>query len=278
MQEVVYSAEPQLRAPGALAAALRTELRVIPAVAWQLFTRRLQAGHRRNFLGYLWLLLPPVATTAVWVALNSARILQVGYTDVPYPLFVLTGTVLWQLFVDALNAPLQHLAASRSILTKSRIPHEAVLGAGVLEVLFNFAVRALVLVPVFLWFSARWSASMLLAPLGVLALLLAGFAVGLFLSPLGMLYADVGRGIGLATGVLFFLTPVLYPIPTHGPASALRVLNPVAPLLSTARGWLTGGAASPAPGFVAVLAASMLMLVLAWLLYRVSRPHLIARL
>ncbi|MBV9773019.1 MAG: ABC transporter permease [Gemmatimonadetes bacterium] len=278
MKEVVYSADSQLHSPGSFAAGIGADARVSPPVAWQLFLRRLQSEHRRSLLGYLWLLLPPLATTGAWVALNAARVLTVGRTDLPYPLYVLTGTVLWQLFVDALNAPLQRLTASRAILTKSRIPHEAFLLAGVLDVLFNFAVRLLVLVPVLAWFGVRPAASMLLAPLGVGALLLLGFALGLLLAPVGLLYPDVPRGLTLATGIWFFLTPVLYPLPVTGGASVLRVANPVSPLLTTARGWLTGGAAAPAPGFVAVVAASLAALAVGWSCYRLARPHLVSRL
>jgi lipopolysaccharide transport system permease protein len=276
--EVTYSAEPQLRAGGSFAAETWRDLSVAGPVAWQLFVRRLQAGYRRSLLGYLWLVLPPLATTGVWVALNAAQVLRVGGTRVPYPLFVLAGTVLWQLFVDALNAPLAQLSGSRAILGKSRIPHEAFLLAGAIEVLFNFAVRALVLLPVFAWFGGAPAASLLLAPAGVAALLLLGFAAGLLLAPLGLLYADVARALTLATGVLFFLTPVLYPLPAAGPAAVLRVANPVAPLLSTTREWLTGGAPAPAAGFVPVVAASLVALAMGWLCYRLARPHLISRL
>jgi lipopolysaccharide transport system permease protein len=212
------------------------------------------------------------------VALSSTRVLTVGATELPYPLFVLTGTVLWQLFVDGLTAPLQRLGASRAILTKTRIPHEAVMLAALMEVLFNFAVRAMLLVPVLAWYGVRPSPAMLLAPVGVLALLLLGFAIGLLFAPAGLLYPDVPRGLTLAAGLLFFLSPVLYPLPATGPASFLRDFNPVAPLLSTARQWIAGGALPPQPGFGVVLALSLAGLLAGWSCYRVARPHLVSRL
>jgi len=278
MNEVSYSAAPQLLAPGAFLSASWRDVRVAPAVAWLLFVRELRAGYRRHLLGYLWLALPPIATALVWVALHEARVLRVGRTDLPYPLFVLTGITLWQLFVDALNAPLQRLSSSRPILTRSRIPHEAFLLAGVLDVMFSFAVRMLILVPVFAWFSVIPTPALLLAPVGVAALLVLGFAIGLSLAPLGLLYPDVARGITVASGMLFFLTPVLYPLPATGQASALRLLNPVAPLLTTTRQWLTGGSPHPAQGAALVAVAAFAVLGAAWLSYRLASPHLVARL
>lgn len=274
--EAVYTADSQLRSPGSFVSGSASDLRVSPPVAWQLFLRRLQAEYRRSLLGYFWILLPPLAMTGAWVVLNATRVLAVGATDIPYPLFVLAGTTLWQLFVDAVHAPLQRLTAARAILGKSRLPHEAFLLAGVLDVLFNFAVRVFVLVPVLVWYGAGPSPSLLLAPVGVAALLLLGFSVGLLLAPLGLLYSDVARGITLISGVLFFLTPVVYPVPPT--AAWILVANPIAPLLETARRWLTGGAALPAHGFVPVVAASVGALVLGWCCYSLARPHLVARL
>lgn len=277
-EEVVYSAESQLRSPARFVADLRSDLRVAPAVAWRLFLHNLRAGYRQSRLGYFWLLLPPLATAATWVYLNSARVLDVGPTEMPYTLYVLAGTVLWQVFAEALGSPLQQLSSARGILTKSRTPHEALLLAGALEVFFNFAVRAAVLLPLFGWINPSWGWSVLLAPAGVAALALLGFSLGLLLAPAGLLYRDVQRGLNLIVGFWFFLTPVIYPPPARWPASLLVTLNPVAPLIVTARRWLAGAQAAPAGGFARAVALSMLCLALGWLCYRLARPHLVVRL
>jgi lipopolysaccharide transport system permease protein len=98
-----------------------------------------------------------------------------------------------------------------------------------------------------------------------------GLALGVLVAPVGLLYADVGRAIGLATGFWFFLTPVIYRMPETG---ILR-FNPVTPLLDTTRAWLTSSTAV-ADGFVPVSAAAMLLLITAWFLLRLARPHVVA--
>lgn len=278
MEEVVYSADSQLRYPGRFARSLWSDLRVSPPVAWRLFLHSLRAGYRQSWLGYFWLLLPPLATAATWVYLNAANILRVSPTNVPYPVYVLAGTLLWQVFAESLLSPLQQLSSARKILTKSRTPHEALLLAGLVEVLFNFVVRLAMLLPVFIWFGTPWNLSLLLVPLGVLSLLVAGFTIGLALTPLGLLYQDVSRGLTLTIGFWFFLTPVIYPLPANRVGSLLGTLNPVTPLLVTTREWLTLGTPATARGFMPVVGLSLLCLGAAWLQYRLARPHLIARL
>ena len=277
--EVIYSANSDLRSPGNFVSKMWSDLRVAPPVAWRLFLRSLQAGYRKTWLGYFWLLIPPLATTATWVYLHSARLLDVGTTSLPYPVYVLTGTLLWQVFSEALHSPLQQLTSAKNILTKSKIPHEALLLVGIVEVLFNFAVRLVVLLPVFIWFGTKWDlsislASILLVPLGVLALLLLGFSIGLLFTPLGLLYEDIPRGLNLLTMFWFFLTPVIYPPPSD--PNSFLLLNPVSPLLVTTRDWLTTAVAAPR-NFIFVIVLSILTLSIAWLFQRLARPHVVAR-
>src|SRR6185369_17918448 len=147
MTETVYTAHSDLRHPGHFVAEALHDLRRSPAVAWRLFRSNVQARHRRTWLGYLWLLLPAIGTTAAWVYVQSRHVVATAPTDLPYPLHVFAGTIFWQLFVDALNAPLQQLTASRAVITRSRVPHEAFLLAGLFETLMNCAVRVALLVP-----------------------------------------------------------------------------------------------------------------------------------
>ena len=270
MNETVYSADAALRQPGRFFREALEDLRRAPAVGWRLFRSNVQARHRRSWLGYLWLVLPAVGTTLVWTYVQSRRIVAIAPTGLPYPVYVLTGMVLWQVFVDALNAPLQQLVAGRQVISRSRVPHEAFLFAGLIETLFNCAVRTAVLVPVLVFFDIRVSAMAMMIPIGVAALTLFGLALGTAIAPAGMLYDDVGRAVTLVTGLWFFATPILYPA-----RGAMR-WNPLTGLVETTRGWLTGPAGDG--GFLSVVALSVPVLVAAWLLLRLSRPHVVARL
>lgn len=270
MSETVYRADSALQHPLRFAGEALDELRHSTRAAWQLFRRDLHARHRRTWLGYAWLLLPSIATTLLWVYVQSRRIVSIAPTAIPYPVYVLTGTVLWQVFVDALNAPLQQLRAGQQLITRSRVPHEALILSGLLDVLFNAAVRLSVVAVVLIVWRTPVDASLLLVPFGLAALAVAGLTLGTFVAPLGMLYDDVGRAMQLITTFWFFLTPVIYP-----PAAAPR-FNPVTPLLDSTRNWLTAGHASP--GLALVAGATLPLLLLAWSFNRLARPHLIARL
>jgi lipopolysaccharide transport system permease protein len=272
MVETHYHSQPALRDPRRFIASAGHDLRRAGPVAWRLFRSSVRARHQRAGLGYLWLVIPSLATTAIAVYLQSRGVIAVGATGIPYPAYALTGIVLWQVFTDALGSPLRQFDAGRQVLTRSRVPLEALVLGGLMDVALDCAIRLLALAGALVLLGVTPGASVWLAPLGIVALALFGLALGLLMSPVGMLYDDVGRGLTLVTGLWFFLTPVLYPAPAAG---ALR-FNPVTPLLESARAGFTGG--PPSEGFILVTMISAVALAGAWFLLRLARPHVIARL
>ena len=273
VQTSSVDARPALAHPRRFLRDAWTDLALAPRAASHLFRANLSAGRRRSLFGYLWLLLPAASTALIGVYLQSRQIVTIAPTVLPYAVHVLAGMVLWQTFLDAFNAPLQQLWGARQLITRSALAHEAVLLAGLCDVALNMAVRlaALAIVLTVIGFTPHWAA-LALFPAGLVALALLGTALGLAITPLGMLYDDIRRGLTVVTTLWFFLTPVLYVAPSSGPL----LLNPVTPLLETARAGLIAPQLSL--GAVMVAAGAGLLLVATWLGYRLARPHVIERL
>ncbi len=272
MTETVYSSDAELRHPRRFFAEAWEDLRRSPEVAWRLFRSSMQARHRRAWLGYLWLLLPTLGTTAVWGYVRSRALIATGPISQPYVVYALSGTILWQVFAEALISPLQQLTSNKQLITRSRVSFEAVILAGVFETLLNCAVRLVILGAVMMATGVTAGREVVLLPVGVAALALLGLTLGLFAAPLGLLYDDVSRALTLLAGFWFFLTPVVYPVQSRG----LIRFNPVTPLVETTRQWLT----SPAPlgDFAVVTWCAAAALGVAWLFHRLARPHVAARL
>ena len=220
--EVVYTSDSPLRRPGQLLYDMCKDISESRELALRLFLRNIRSKYRQTMFGYVWAFLPPVFTTLVFVFLNSQKIINVGDTEIPYPAYVLIGTLLWQGFADALNSPLRAMNESKSFLIKINFPREALILAGVGEVLFNFTIRLVLFFAVFLWYRLSLPLSILLAPVGILALIALGLMFGLLLAPLGMLYQDLEKALPLITTVWLLLTPVVYPPLTSWPASLPR--------------------------------------------------------
>lgn len=279
----VYSPEPALRHP------LRfiSEAAKDAAVSWELAVaiarRDLSAMYRQSILGYVWAFLPVLATTGVFLFLRSGGALSTWEHPVPYPVYLLVGSILWQVFADAVQGPLKVVTASRAMLVKINFPRESLIIAGMLITLFNFFVRLAILIPALIYFSTKcqftFAPSALYAfPLGVLAVILLGYVIGVLLTPLGMLYKDVSMGTTMILSFWMFLSPVVTRIPDEGSLRDLMLLNPATYVVDCARAWLIGTEAELFNGFLIVGVCSAVVLVFGWALYRIALPHVIARL
>ena len=91
----IYPPDSALTDPRRLFREMVGELRDSRELAMALFRRDLKAQFRQSILGYAWLFFPPIATTLVWFFLNSSGVVQVADTGMPYPAFVMIGTLLW---------------------------------------------------------------------------------------------------------------------------------------------------------------------------------------
>ena len=273
----VYTPDSGLRNPTRLMAGLFADLWRGRELAWRLFLRDLSAQYRQTYLGYFWAVFPPLVTSLTFIFLNSQGITRIESEGMPYAAFAMIGTLLWQVFVDALASPLQALQAAKPMLTKINFPREAVLLGGLAMVAFNFLVRLLLLAGVMAWFRIPIGPEILLFPFAMVGLLLTGFSLGLAVTPLAALYGDVGRAIPIVGGFWMLLTPVVYPTRTEGMAGWLAIWNPVSPLIVTARECLTAQPLTMVIPAMMVMVAAAVVALLGLLAFRLAMPHLIAR-
>lgn len=247
------------------------------SLAWRMFLRDTRATYRQSFLGYVWLLLPALANTLVWVFLNGAKVVNIDSGDVPYPLFVFTGTVLWTAFNGSLVGAMSVIDEARGTLAKVNFPHESLVLSALGKSLLNTAATAVFVLPFLFVYHIPFRSEMLLFPLGILATMICSTALGLIVVPLTALFSDLSRAIHLGLRFGFFLTPVIFPVPLTGWGHKLMMINPATSLFVTSRSWLIGGEPPMYLGFGIVTLVSVLLLVFAVVTLKVSLPHIIER-
>ncbi len=198
-------------------------------------------------------------------------------TDLPYPVYVFSGTMLWAIFMDAVNAPLKQTTNAKQMLAKINFPREALVVSGIYQTIFNGIIKITLLMMVLIIFGIYPGWSFLWFPIGIISLILAGTALGLLVTPVGLLYTDIGKSLPLLMQFLMYLTPVVFPMPQGGFAAALYRLNPLTPLIMSTRGWLTGTAIESFGYYILVNGAALLLLMIVWIVYRAAMPILIER-
>ena len=275
--EAIYTPESSLRHPVRLFKQMWLDLLSSRELAWRLLVRDISAQYRQSFLGIIWAFLPPIVMAAGFTLANQAKVINIGETDLPYPAYVMFSTALWQTFVEAINGPVKAVTVAKPMLARVNFPREALIVAKLGEVFFNFAIKLILIIALFIWFQVSITWTVILAPVALINLIFLGTFIGVLLSPLGVLYQDVSKGLTLITSFWLFLTPVVYPVPTEGVFGNLVKLNPVTPLLVTTRELATTGTISEPVGFWVVSIITIVGLFITWVGFRLAMPFVVER-
>jgi lipopolysaccharide transport system permease protein len=119
--------------------------------------------------------------------------------------------------------------------------------------------------------------SLLLFPFAMVAAILFGTTLGLFITPLALLYNDIGKIKSMALSFLMYVTPVVYVIPKDGIMKTFMELNPFTPLILTARDLALGKTPEYLGYFFVIIGISASLFFIALLFYRISIPIIVER-
>ncbi|MCR9182748.1 MAG: ABC transporter permease [Flavobacteriaceae bacterium] len=247
-------------------------------LARQLAVRDIKAQYRQSYFGILWAFITPLATAMVWIVLNGTGTVRLSDTGIPYPLYVFCGTLLWSIITEAINSPMASTNSARGILSKINFPKEALIISGIYKLLFNTSIKVILLLIFVFVFGVGIHWSLLLFPFAIIGGLLIGTTIGLFITPLGMLYKDIGKIISFGMQFLMYVTPVVYAIPKEGLMKTIMEWNPLTPIILTGRDLAVGTTPEYLTYFLIVMACCIPLFFVALILYRVSIPVLVERL
>lgn len=277
LPEVVYTANGHLGLGLGLWRQMFRELIDSRELTWRLFLRDFSARYRQSVLGYIWAVVPVLITVATFTLLKRSNVLPIANTDLPYPLFVLLGMTVWQLFATGLQGATQSLVNAGSLITKINFPRETLVIAAVGQSLFEFLVRAVLVAGAFVVYRYAPHWTVVLIPLAVTPLVLFTLGLGLLLSLVNGVMRDVGQSLTFVLTFWMFLTPVVYPLPEGGKAAAFQWLNPVSPFVIAAQDLTSKGYLSRPDLYLAATAISVVLFLLAWRVFHLTEPRIAER-
>lgn len=246
-------------------------------LAKQLAIRDIKAQYRQSYLGIIWAFITPLSTALVWVILSKSGTVKLTDTGVPYPVFVFSGTLLWSIVTDSINAPMSNTNGARGILSKINFPKEALILSGVYKLISSSLIKIALLLFFLIVYGVGFHFSILLFPMAFLGIIFFGTTIGLFITPLGMLYNDIGKIISMGLSFLMYATPVVYAIPKTGLLKTLMEINPLTPLLLTTRNLLFGQHIEYLMYYFGVMATCIPLFFLGLVFYRISIPIIVER-
>jgi ABC-2 type transport system permease protein len=228
---------PDLRevsGPSALGGGRRRSLELLYLLAVNDFRRT----YVNTWLGYVWTLVRPLMLFGVLLAVFT-QIFRIGSEVPDYAVLLLFNIVLFSFFQEATTTAVGSIVGQESVMRKTQFPRLVVPLSVVLTSLFNLALN-LVVVFVFIlaWgIDPRWS----WLGLGLVLLVLGALttAIAMIVASLFPRFRDLGIIWGVLATVLFYGTPVLYPLEAApGTLRDVLLLNPLTPLFELARVWV----------------------------------------
>ena len=247
-------------------------------LALQLTRRDVSAQYRQSYFGILWLFITPLASAAIWVFLNSSGTITITDTGIPYPVYAFSGTLIWSILLESINAPMASTNAARGIISKINFPKEALVLSGIYKLLFNSSFKVLLLVVFIFAFGVGFHWSLLLLPLVLVMAVVFGTSLGLLITPIGLLYSDVSRLISMGLSLLMYVTPVVYGIPKTGIMKTIMTYNPFTPFILTSRDVAVGGSPEFLNYFIGLTGLGIVLFFIGLVIYRVSIPVIVERL
>jgi ABC-2 type transport system permease protein len=203
-------------------------LKVIAAVDFKL-------KYAGSALGYVWTIIKPLALfTVLYVVF--AKIFRLDEISQYYPLALLTGIVLYTFFTDATNLAMSSIVARETLLRKLSFPRLIIPTSVTIGSAITFGVNLLVVAAFVAWNQIPPRPSwLLLVPL-LLQLYVFTLGVSLILATLFVRFRDIGQVWELATQLLLYATPIIYPVgflPEWG--RTIAFLNPITQILQDVR-------------------------------------------
>ena len=238
-----------------------------PDLFINIFRRELYGKYRGSVLGLVWTLINPLALVAVYTLVFS--LLLKAFTMDHYPLFVVTGLVVWVFFQSAVQMSCSSLIAQPTLVKQVRFPRHMLPLAVVATNVVTLGAMLLVAIGANLIFipdtrTTFWAGLPLLVPLIALA-----SGLGVVFGYLTVVYRDVEHLMLTIFLPWFFLTPIFYALEDlpglqdrEWVADVLHYVNFVTPFVEAIRDPLFFGTYPSLGDVIYCIVAALLALAL----------------
>ena len=228
--------------------------------------------YAQTWLGMFWVPLRPGISLGTRIFVYGGLI-GIAANGVPYALAFLVGTAAWQLFYEGVLWSVRSIQVNRKTVRGIYMPRSLMVLSAVIPACVDFLVNFSFVVLALVYYVFRVhhlylqiGVRTLLAPAGLVLMLLMGLGVGITLAGVGARGRDLQFSLPFVLNFLYFLTPVIYPL-TQFPAKyrPFAELNPMTGAVEMVRdGLFHTHTVSPDAALVSVIAVLFLWGPLHW--------------
>ncbi len=211
------------------------------SLLWQFVKRNVSARYKGSVLGLFWSFVHPMMMLCVYtfvfsVVFKSRWGIDTGGGRGAFAIIMFCGLALFNIFSEAVNLDCGVVVGNTNLVKKVIFPLEIL---PLSQTIASFAVGMVWFFLLFLgtvFVFGKISFTMLLLPLILLPLFLFALGVSFFVSSFSVYVRDTPYLVGVLIQILFFMTPIFYPIAAIPERFRWPLrLNPLALLIEEAR-------------------------------------------
>jgi lipopolysaccharide transport system permease protein len=202
--------------------------------------RDIKVRYKQTLMGLAWVIIQPLTTMLIFTLVFN-RFVRLDAGPLPYPLFALSGLLLWLFFSSAVSNSTNSLISNANLITKVYFPRMFIPAAAVGAGLVDLAVAFVLLIILLFYYGLPLTPSLLLLPLFIFLMTLLALGVSLFSAAVTVKYRDLRHALPFIIQLWMFASPVIYP-PDIVPQRWrwLLTINPIAGIIEGFRAALTG--------------------------------------
>lgn len=173
--------------------------------------RDIKVKYKQATLGILWAIIQPLAMVIIFTLIFS-KALKVETGEVPYPIYALSGLIIWNIFSAGLISSANSMVNNANIIKKIYFPRLVIPISSILSVMIDFSITLVFYIGMLIYYQDVVIFSNLIwcLPLSILLMLITTFGLGTFVASLNVKYRDFQYLLPFFIQFMMFLNPILY--------------------------------------------------------------------
>ena len=199
---------------------------------YELTRKQVKKQYRDSSLGFLWSVLNPLLNMLVmWFVFKTV----LGINDPYYPIYLLTGNIMFTALRNATLQSLDSLPVNRGLILKTKIDLTVFPLSNVLSAIVNFFFSLIALIPFMIWLSISQGVNLFSYQLPFILLMVPAFVLfeyglSLLLSCMFVFFRDIKHIYGVFITLWQYITPIFYTlnrVPQDSGALLAIKINPM---------------------------------------------------
>jgi len=196
---------------------------------FELIKKDVKLKYQNSYLGVLWSLLNPLLIMIVLTIIFQ----ELFKRSIPnFPVYVLTGRIVYSFFSEATNFSLDSIRVNGSLIRKVYVPKYFFPISRVCSAFITSFTSIVTIIAVMLVTGMKigWLSFLIVVPISLLFIISSG--IGLILSSVNVFFRDIKHLYSVLLMLLMYATPIFYPAEII-PDKYLKILewNPLFPIL-----------------------------------------------